>query len=87
MSQPRPERPPTIDSADAPFARLYWADALFVLGVLALMFQVFPNVWWSLLSLLDVRDWTWRACATISAGAIVVLYVVRAWQANAWNNR
>jgi hypothetical protein len=65
----------------------FWLEVVFALSCASLLFQLFPGVWWALISVVDVRNWTWRSYAAVSALTIVVLFVARAWQENAWQKR
>ena len=66
--------------------RLSWLWLLLIASVFSLFFQLFPGAWWAVVSILDIRSWTWRAYAAICAVGIVVLVAVRAWQ-NSRDNR
>ncbi|MBI2826199.1 MAG: hypothetical protein HYX69_16080 [Planctomycetia bacterium] len=57
-----------------------WLELLLVTTAAALVFQLFPRVWWGLLSTIDVRTWTWRTYAVICGLAIVALAGAKAWQ-------
>lgn len=64
-----------------------WLESALAVSFAALFFQLFPAVWWGLVSLaalvfsyVDVRGWTWRSYAVICVVAILVLSAARAWQ-------
>ncbi len=57
---------------------------------LALFLQLFPGVWWSVvsfaalvLSYVDARGWTWRSYAVVCVVVIVALAVIKSRQDNA----
>lgn len=67
-----------------------WLGVLLVVSLVTLFFQFFPGVWWGLvgalemawlgfLAIVDVRNWTWKVYATLSAIAIVALIGLKAW--------
>ena len=53
---------------------------LLVVSLAALVFQVFPSLFWLGCSALDVRGWTWRSYSVAFTAAIVVLVAIRARQ-------
>jgi hypothetical protein len=57
-----------------------WIWLLLAISLTTLIFQVFPSAWWVVVSIVDVRSWTWRSYATAFAVALVVLMAARAWQ-------
>ena len=65
----------------------FWSGMIFLAGMTALVFQVFPAAWWWVINIVDVRQWTWLRAAVASTIAILFLAVLRAWQENAWNSR
>jgi hypothetical protein len=67
--------------------RFSWVEWALAFTFAALVFQLFPSLWWAVISVVDVRNWTWRSYAAVSTIAIVVLFVAKAWQDNAWQNR
>lgn len=67
---PRPAVPKTEASL--------WPEALFVIFIISLLVQLFPSFWWSVLTIIDVRGWTWRSWAVASAIWIVALVGLKA---------
>jgi len=57
-----------------------WLEFLLGVSILALVFQLCPGLWFGLLAALDVRNWTWKAWATLNALVIIILVAIRAWQ-------
>jgi hypothetical protein len=77
-------RPIVRDEDRRPFP---WLELVLAVSFAALLLQLFPAAWWSLVSLaavvfsyVDVRGWTWRSYAVICVVAILVLTAARAWQ-------
>jgi hypothetical protein len=60
-------------------ARSFWLEVLIFVAVVTLLFQLFPNLWWGALAVIDVRNWTWKSYAVASSIAVVVLVALRAW--------
>lgn len=58
-----------------------------VLNCIVLLFLLFPNLLWTVISVADARNWTWRTYAAGSAIAIVVLLVAKVRQERRWQNR
>jgi hypothetical protein len=61
-------------------SRFFRLETLLAVSCAALLFQLFPSIWWGLLATLDLRNWTWRYYAAASAMAIVVLLALKAWR-------
>jgi hypothetical protein len=57
-----------------------WIEAGFCICSILLLFQIFPNLWWGIVALLDVRIWTWKSYAVVSAIAIAILLVAKGKQ-------
>jgi hypothetical protein len=51
-----------------------------VLAGLFLVFQVFPGLFWGLLYLIDVRNWSWGAWVGAEIGAVIILLALWRWQ-------
>lgn len=69
-----------------------WLALLLVVSGITLVLQIFPGLWFgtlsilsatgsTILSIVDVRAWTWKAFASAFSLAIVVLFALRAWSA------
>ena len=54
-----------------------WLEILLVLAVLALLFQVFPQLWFNTLWALDVRNWSRAAWFALNIGVVLVLFAIR----------
>ncbi len=72
-------------AAPKPEARSRWIEVLLVISGMALVVQLFPSFWWSVLTIIDVRGWTWRSWAVASAIWIVALVGIKAWRDAAEN--
>ena len=57
-----------------------WLEVLLVLSVLALVFQLFPDLWFGTLFVLDFRHWTWTGWSAANAVVLLVLIFIRAWR-------
>lgn len=57
-----------------------WLWLLLIVSIAILVFQLFPSAWWAIVYFVDIRNWAWRAYATVCAIGIAVLVAVRAWQ-------
>jgi amino acid permease len=75
------------DDEQRPFP---WLEIALGVNCLALFFQIFPSLWWRLvsfgalvLSYADIRSWTWRSYAVVCVITIVVLVVVKGRQNSA----
>jgi hypothetical protein len=54
-----------------------WLELLLVLAVLALVFQVFPSLWFNLLWAMDVRNWSRTAWFAVNVAVLLFLFGVR----------
>ena len=54
-------------------------EMLLAVSCTVLVLQAFPELFWGLLAIIDVRNWSWRVFATVSAIAIVSLVGIKAW--------
>ncbi len=72
-------RSPQPMKADIEEAGDRWLWVLLAVRRLTLALQLVPTVWWALVSIFDIRSWTWREYAAICAVAIVALVAVGAW--------
>lgn len=52
---------------------------LFVFSCVSLFFQFFPSLWWSVVSIVDVRNWSWTVIWSVNAVVIASLFAYRAW--------
>jgi hypothetical protein len=50
-----------------------WTEIALGVALVALVFQLFPAVWWGLLWTLDLRNWTWGARFLGTLFVLVVL--------------
>ena len=57
-----------------------WLESCFIISFLALILHLFPAVWWALVSVVDLRQWTWRSYAVLFAIAVAVLIVAKGRQ-------
>ena len=81
-----------VDEArDEQIVEITWLEIALVVGVVALMVQLFPTmistsadiVWIPLrflFNLCDIRQWTWRSYAVANVLAFVSLGVMRMWK-------
>lgn len=56
-----------------------WLEWLLVLSCVTLVFQLFPVLFWGLLYVVDIRNWSWTAMSLILCVIIVILFAYRAW--------
>jgi len=56
------------------------AEALLVILTISLVFQLFPELWWRCLAIVNIRRWTWRSWAVASFLWIVVMVGLKAWR-------
>lgn len=54
-----------------------WLELLLVLAFLALVIQVFPSAWRSLVWAVDVRNWSRGVWMTLNFGVVLVLFGIR----------
>lgn len=59
---------------------LFRLETWLVLAFLSLIFQIYPALFWSLLYIVDVRNWTWGVWVGVEIAVVVTLIVLRAWQ-------
>lgn len=52
-------------------------ELLLVLAFLALLFQVFPSLWFGLLGVLDIRNWPRGVWMAINVGVVFSLFAIR----------
>jgi hypothetical protein len=64
-------------TTDEPRRGVAWLEILLVLAVLALVFQVFPQLWFSTLWALDVRNWSRGVWFVLNIGVVLVLFGIR----------
>lgn len=64
----------------AEFFRSWWLEILLASSCLALVFQLFPGLWWGLLAAVDVRYWSWTVIIILNVIVIFILVGLRAWQ-------
>ncbi|MEX2317294.1 MAG: hypothetical protein WD669_09095 [Pirellulales bacterium] len=56
------------------FAKL---ELLLVLAFLALLFQVFPSLWFGVLGVLDIRNWPRGVWVVINVAVVLALFAAR----------
>jgi hypothetical protein len=64
---------------DQPFW-LWRLETWLVLSIMALVFQLFPRLFWGLLAAIDVRNWTWGVWVGVEIAVVVTLLVLYGWQ-------
>jgi hypothetical protein len=70
-------------SKSRPTGALSWLLSLemwLVLASVSLVFQIFPAAFWSLLAIVDVRNWPWSALVAVEVAVIVVLLLLKVRQ-------
>lgn len=70
----------STDTSDQDEVTVSWPELVLALGSITLFFQLFPSALWALVSILDVRGWSWRSYAVASVLWIVVLVGIKAWR-------
>jgi hypothetical protein len=65
---------------------LAWLELLLVLAVIALVFQLFPSLWFRFISALDVRNWSRLTWFAVNFMVLAALIGVRYWQQKQANN-
>ena len=81
------DHPCTIDRAaslddEKPFW-LFRLETWLVVASIALVFQIFPPIFWGLLYAVDVRNWTWGVWVGVEIAVVATLFLLRAWQNSA----
>lgn len=76
---PASHRRPPVHVEEPPFW-LFRLETWLVISVIALVFQLFPALFWKLLYAIDVRNWTWGVWVGVEIGVVVLLFVLYAWQ-------
>ena len=67
-----------MDAFEEP--RFPWLEIALGFSVLALVFQIFPDLWATFLVVLDFRQWTWTVWTGINAAVVAILIYIRAWR-------
>jgi hypothetical protein len=58
-----------------------WLGLAICLSLIILVLQLFPSVFWSVMGILDVRNWHWWSFSVLFAVAIIILVLIRSRQA------
>jgi hypothetical protein len=51
-----------------------------VLAAICLSFQMFPRLFWGLLYIIDVRNWTWGIWVGVEIAVVLTLLALWRWQ-------
>jgi hypothetical protein len=57
--------------------RFAWLEILLVLAIVLVILQVFPSLWFTLVRMLDVRNWSRSFLMILSVGILLVLFGVQ----------
>lgn len=66
-----------MTNGDSQSNRVIWV--LLVSSCLTLFFQLFPSIWSNLLTVIDVRNWSWTMIWIINILMLTILISYRAW--------
>ena len=59
---------------------LFRLETWLVFAGLFLLFQVFPSLFWGLIYIIDVRNWTWGVWVGVEIGVVIALLGLWRWQ-------
>lgn len=61
-------------------SRFPWLEITLIISAVLLVFQLFPDLWTTLLVALDFRQWEWTVWTGVNVLVLAALIFIRAWR-------
>jgi hypothetical protein len=68
-----------MEAKHLPRGGFVWLELLLALGLVALLFQLVPSLWWAFLSVIDMRNWSSGVWIGLNVAIVMVLSGIRYW--------